>query len=93
MIVVKIELWPLGIEANAQVLGEIEIVNDGTGTPTEGNYNINLYKWNSRRTGRGGIWRKGKIVGFPRLTRGPYDLLLRGLLALVGNRNKAEGGK
>lgn len=88
MIVVKIELWPKGDKSKAQVLGEIEITNDAKGTQDLGNYNVKLFKWNEERTGRGGIWKQGKVAGFPRKSRGPYDLLLRALLALVGDRNK-----
>lgn len=89
MIVIKIELWPLGDKTKAQILGEIEITNDGAGTRDTGNYNVKLFKWNNKdRTKRGGIWRQGKVAGFPRKRLGPYDLLLRALLALVGKRNE-----
>jgi hypothetical protein len=87
MIVIRIELWPRGDKEKAQLLGEIEITNDGTGTVQIGNYNTKLYKWSKGRTKRGGIWKQGKVTGFPRLKLGPYDLLLRALLAVVGKRN------
>lgn len=89
MIRVRIELCPLGDKSNPELLGEIEITNDATGTKAVGNYNVKLYKWNkSNPQKRGGLWKQGKVKGFPRLRLGPYDLLLRALLALVGSRNQ-----
>ena len=38
-----------------------------------------------------GIWKRGRVVDFPRQTLGPWDLLLRALVATVGNRNLLPG--
>ena len=40
MIVVTIDLWPQGIQANARRLQTIAIANDGTGSVAVGSYNV-----------------------------------------------------
>lgn len=40
MLVVKIELWPRGLESRAKELVRVYIANDGTGTETHGNYDV-----------------------------------------------------
>ena len=80
MIVVKIELWPKGDESRKQDLGVAQITNDQTGTEELGNYMFLLLK-SPKYARRPGIWRQGRVIGFPRLSRaaGPWDLL-RGVL-------------
>ena len=41
MLVVRIELWPYGDPSRRKTLATGTIVNDGTGTTTEGNYRVN----------------------------------------------------
>ncbi|MFM0265494.1 hypothetical protein [Paraburkholderia sediminicola] len=67
----------------ARHLGTIEIANDNTGTRQTGNYMVRFAKFNSP----GQTWRRGTVSGFDRVKRGPYDLLLAALLAVVGPRN------
>ena len=80
MLVVKIEL-------HSAVTGEIKTVatgticNTGTGSPTQGNYRIDL------RDAAGRLWKRGYIEGFPRKRLLAWDLMYRGLRKLVGNRN------
>jgi hypothetical protein len=81
MMVVKVELWPGGIEAAKQDLGTAYITNDGTGTADIGNYDVRL----GRMRGRG-VWRTGRVEGFKRKILGPWDLLCLALAALVGKR-------
>lgn len=83
MIRVTIELIPRGI-LPARHLGTIEIANDNTGSRQTGNYMIRFSKCSSP----GQTWRRGAVNGFDRVKRGPYDLLLAALLAIVGPRNK-----
>ena len=40
MVYVRIELWPGGDRTQARLLQEATIINDGTGTADEGNYQI-----------------------------------------------------
>jgi hypothetical protein len=44
MIRVTIEIVPFGNEGEKRKLGEITIVNDGTGTPEIGNYKVYYWK-------------------------------------------------
>lgn len=86
MVVIKIELWPLGNETKATELCRAHIINDCTGTTNIGNYIVRLMK----RKNTAEIWRSGRIEGFPRLAEsglGEWDLLYRALRALVGDRN------
>lgn len=82
MIVVRVELWPLGDKTKARCLGEAEIENVG-GDMTTGHYAVRLLKWGAgRRT-----WKSGKVLDFPRVKLGPWDLLYRALAAVVHGRN------
>lgn len=83
MIRVTIEVLPKGDENRKRHVGTIEIANDGTGDSTIGNYIIRLAKFGSPRQ----TWLHGKLTGFNRVKRGPYDLLLQCLLATIGPRN------
>lgn len=49
MLVVKIEIWPFGNKHKARTLGEMHIVNDGTGTGERGNYRADILppEWHS----------------------------------------------
>jgi hypothetical protein len=66
----RIEIWmvPLGNEAQKRLLGQLKIVNDGTGTHERGNYTLAL------ATGRR-IWRKGVITNYDRITRPIWDIV------------------
>jgi hypothetical protein len=88
MLVIKIELWPLGDQSQARLLGEGRICNEG-GTFERGDYSVNLLKSPeyARSTNVGKSWRKGSVTGFPRRRLGPWDLLLRALVSAVGRRN------
>jgi hypothetical protein len=44
MIRVTIEIIPFGVEAKRRKLGEINIINDSTGTPYIGNYRIRYWE-------------------------------------------------
>ncbi len=82
MIRIIVELLPKGDESRKRHLGTAEIINDGTGTRTEGNYCVRLSKWGLPNV----TWRTGTVVGFPRLQLGPWDLLMCALMTVVGGR-------
>lgn len=85
MIVVKIVMWPKGVEAREYPLGEVRIANIG-GDEKTGSYKVEL--WKSQRKGaRPRLFRSGLVMNFPRLRLNAFDLLLRGLAACVGSRN------
>ena len=81
MLRVTVELVPCGIESRAKVIATGIIANTGTGTPTRGDYRIEL------RDAAGRKWKRGGITGFPRKRLLAWDLLYRALGRVVGNRN------
>ena len=81
MVRVTVELVPAS-GGPTRLLGVAKICNDGEGTPDTGNYTIELSKFDGN-----GVWRRGKLEGFPRLRLGGWDLLFRALYAVVGFRN------
>lgn len=83
MLVVKIELWPGGVEEEAQPLGMMQIINDGTGSYGRGNYDTRILKWDST-----GSWKEGRVEGFPRAKFSPWDLAFRALRSMIGYRNE-----
>lgn len=83
MIRIKIELVPFGIESEKRGIGHITIENDGTGTKTNGNYNVKLSKIRLPNQ----LWKNGRVEGFPRRKLGAYDLLYRSLKNIIGDRN------
>lgn len=83
MIRVTIEILPSGDEGRKKHVGTVEIANDGTGSPDVGNYSIRLAKFSTPNQ----TWLQGQVIGFDRVNRGPYDLLLQSLIATIGARN------
>lgn len=84
MIRVEVKLVPFGIETMEKLLGVIEIVNDGTGNLQAGNYDVRLSDEPPfTRTGGKRTWRFARIKGWPRMKKGPYQLLLAALLAAI----------
>lgn len=79
MLVIKIELWPHGIEANKQTIGLARIFNDGTGTRSVGNYVFEMFRRNAKvPTGESrpqSVLRRGTLKGFPRLRESCWKLL------------------
>ena len=87
MLRVTIELVPRGIESRAKVIATGTIANTGTGTPTRGDYRIEL------RDAAGRKWKSGSIAGFPRKRLLAWDLLYRALEKLVGSRNSTPDSR
>ena len=90
MIVCKIEMWPKGDATKAREIGRVLIVNIG-GTATSGEYAIEIPK-SAEYAKSKGTWRRGRVHMFPRVRLGPIDLLLRALIACVGDRSAAAVG-
>jgi hypothetical protein len=103
MIVIKLEMWPKGDPSRARSLGVGTISNVG-GTTDTGDYEVRLFKSAEyartaetrpleerlRRPLAKETWKRGAVHAFPRHVLGPWDLLLRGLCAVVGMRSRAE---
>ena len=102
MIVLRLEMWPKGDAKRARPLGLATISNAG-GTASRGDYEVRLFKSPEyspalRKTVRPigemltrplsrETWKIGTVKDFPRLRLGPWDLLLRALVATVAGRN------
>jgi len=71
-----------------ELLGIAEICNDGNGSQSIGHYVAKLGK-RGRPVLQDGrqIWRHGRVLNFPRLRLGAWDLLYRCLRSAVGDRN------
>lgn len=82
MVVINIELWPLGNKTNKRNLGTIVISNDGTGTTHSGNYNVVLSHSGIYYGKKKEPWKTGKVKGFAR-SLSPYHLLLKALQATL----------
>lgn len=79
MLVVKLELWPLGDEGAAREIGRATIGNIG-GTSDRGDYAYEVTK-------DGETVQQGEFRGFARRERDAWDLVFLVLRAVVGVRN------
>lgn len=88
MIRVTVELVSAIDASRSKILGVAEISNDGeTSLITQGEqgaYNARLSKWAPKLKE---TWKRGRVEGFDRKSRGPWDLLYLALRACVGGRN------
>jgi hypothetical protein len=80
---VTVELLPHGIEARKRHLGTMELWNTCEGNSTIANYEATLSKWGRPAE----VWRRGRIENFPRARLGPWDVILRLLVQIIGRRN------
>jgi len=88
MLVCRIEMWHGGSEARKREIGRAEIVNVG-GNQDVGQYEVRLRK--SPEYARSpGVWRRGRVSNFWRKKLGPYDLLLRALIACIADRSSMQ---
>lgn len=85
MIRVTIEFIEHGV-GTPEKIGEIIIANDGTGDNDSGNYITKLMKTPNYGKGKG-VWKRGRVRGFPRRVLGAYDLLYLVLKNAVEGRN------
>lgn len=87
MIVIRIEMWPGGREEGKREIALAHIANIG-GNGTVATYSCKFLKsaeYSARNAGK--VWRQGRVTDFNRKKLGPWDLLLRALVAVVGSRN------
>lgn len=77
MIQVPILLDVHGRGNDIRPLGSIVIVNDGTGTPDRGNYDVEQYDKHTKR-----VVRKGRVENWPRNSKSPVQLLAAAIKAL-----------
>lgn len=81
MIVVNIELWPLGQKRARRELGRIVIANDSTGDNSVGNYDAVLTQSKTNR-----LWKHVRVQNFPRLRKNVYHLLREVLTEVFEDR-------
>lgn len=70
-----IELIPHGNILKKETLADLIIINNGTGTPEIGNYNVRLEE-------KGKVY-KGKVKNYPRLQYGPAFLVAKAIEACL----------
>lgn len=70
MVVIKAVLHS-AITGKEKVLGEVLVINDGTGTKQRGNYNVVFRRARSEK--------RVRVENFPRLSKDIWELLRRGL--------------
>ncbi len=80
VLVVKIELHS-AITGQIKTIATGKIANTGKGTPTKGEYRIEL------RDALGRLWKTGNIKDFPRKRLLAWDLLACALYSVLGKRN------
>ena len=83
MLVIKIELWPGGVEEAAELIDVMQIINDGTGSYGQGNYDARIVKRGTNET-----WKECRVEGFPRARLQLWDLVFRALRSMIGYRNE-----
>jgi len=77
MIVVKIELWPLGDKSRSKEIGRMYVTNDGSGNVDRGNYTVAVCRRGS--TERTKPTRTGSVSNYPRQSYNVWRLILRAL--------------
>ena len=70
MINIIVEMWPQGSQILKRRMGHMTISNDGTGSITKGNYDIQVYKGESNL-----CYRKGRVKNYPRKGKTFWHLL------------------
>lgn len=85
MIVVKIELWPLGFKEGMREIGRMYIANDG-GTAQIGNYRVGVCRKGTTEVPQPVYskgpkpTRQGEVKGFPRKSYSVWRLIARAIL-------------
>lgn len=76
-------------DGHREILSEALLFNDGTGTPTRGNYEMHLgkkgYTFQNVFEGRG-HFRRGKVKNFPRKQKNVWYLIHEALDDIFGTR-------
>lgn len=84
MIVIKIEMWPLGVKAKMYPLGRMYIWNKGTNTAANGkrgDYGFAIMRKNKleRVPGKNSTVAEGNIENWPRLSYSVWMLVAKAL--------------
>ncbi len=87
MIVVKIELWPKGIESKAREIGRMHLINQFTKTVTNpklGDYCVQVM----RRGTTDKVTREGTVFNYPRHSYNIWRLIARALKVTFPEESK-----
>ncbi len=85
MIVVKVELWPASRPGTMKTLAVMRLCNDGTGSKTRRNYDVELL--NVKRQ----AWKSGRVEGHPSEAVSVWRLVVKGIQAcLPAPKTKAD---
>jgi len=85
MIVVNIELWPHGSKDRSKTIGNLVIVNDGTGNVEHGNYNVALSHAGIYYGKKKEPWKTGSVKNHKRMLS-PYHLVYKAIKNTLGLR-------
>lgn len=77
MIVVKVELYS-AITGQITEIGRMHISNDGTGTNSKGNYQVEQMRKNSKNV----VVRRAQVFDHPRLSKSIWILIFKALVKL-----------
>ena len=91
MLVIKIELWPLGDGNKARELGRMYVANTGKGTKSKGDYKVAVCRKGSTKcpfTGKVKAVREGKVENFPRNSYSVWRLIGRAILSAFPEESK-----
>ena len=83
MLVINVEVWPLGDATRRYPVGQVTITNDGTGTWESGNYKAEFVTINDGEISK---MRRGQVKGFERLERDAFELLYKALGDALGKK-------
>jgi hypothetical protein len=105
MIVVKIELWPMGDEPRKREIGRMYIANDGNRSVEDPNFGDYYVAVNRRGTAEvslmvdendrvyhaKGVTRAAKVLNYPRLSYNVWRLILRALRGAFPEETSLDG--
>lgn len=91
MIRITVEIVPKGMEQHKRTIAYAEICNDGTGTPTRGNYLMRLMAVGRRKVSgekyRGRCFKQTEIWDYPRKQLHVWNLIKWGLSNIDKSRS------
>ncbi len=92
MVVVTIEIWPLGNPKKRRLLGVAKIANDLTGDKKHGNYTVDLSHSGKYLEKGKGTWKSGKVKHHRR-SLSVYHLVCKALQAALHLKFKEDKNK
>lgn len=91
MLVIKLELWPMGSEKNKRELGRIDLWNNLKGTREYGSYEFTVTE-DASPFNAGPLFEKGSIDDHPRRSYG-WDVVKKALNQIDFQKLNSKGSK